>query len=145
MSTDLAWEEPAPWPEDVPPPTLAPDDAEDEIERLGALYREEQRQRGIEAPAPAAPWEPAHPLARALWAALPVSGQGVEYWRFVRTVAAGTYEPSHVQQALLALVLVGRVYCTHAPEAGYTSLVGRGDDPRCGAGTYRAGALEGLL
>lgn len=127
------------WPDDVPgvaePP---PDDVDAEIEALRALYDEQRRTRGLEAPAPKpSTWEPRDALSAALWRALPDDGRGVEYTRLVRAMAADQWPLHHVRVALLGLVLIGKAYV----EPGYQgcSMAGRGTDPRVGVHAYRTG------
>lgn len=119
-------------------------DEEAEAKTLDALHREGQRLRGEKPPTPEPSWEPGHPIARALWNAMPSSGRGVEYWRLVRSVAGemGCALP-HVQQALLGLVLIGKAYTMPTEREG-GSLAGRGTDPRLGAVAYRTGAMGGI-
>jgi hypothetical protein len=124
------------WPDDVPPPG-APDTVDDEIEALAALYREQQRVRGIDPPPPPPPpaWKPVGALAERLWTALPADGRGVEYTRLIRTVAADASDQRDVQMLVFGLVLDGRAYVM--PGDYGCSLVGRGSDPRCGVHAYR--------
>lgn len=115
-----------------------------EAAALDALHREEQRLRGEQPARPEPSWEPEHPLALAIWKALPESGRGLEYVMFVRSIAGGQWPLWHVQQVILGLVLVGKAYVAPAPTGGDASIVGRGADSRVGAAAYRVGTFGGL-
>jgi hypothetical protein len=113
---------------------------EREWEALEALHAEQQRARGVTKPEPP-PWAPSDPRALAVWRLLPANGRGVEYDRLCHAVTG--VSPHEVRMTVLGLVLIGKAYCAPSHQHG-ASVVGRGDDPRVGAATYRTGALGGL-
>ncbi len=113
-----------------------------EWDALEAIRLEERRERrGAEQEAgPPPPWAPSDPRAAAVWRLLPADGRGVEYDRLCHAVTG--VSPHEVRMTVLGLVLIGKAYCAPSHQHG-ASVVGRGDDPRVGAATYRTGAFTG--